>query len=738
MVYDDFFETVHADDQLQPTEWEDLLVFQSFRSDIDEEEEIPNLPDEWLNPDELKARTQEQAVRRQPESGQDTPKQREPEQITEPGEPNPSEPLMPPTMPPRTQQLANQREPPTPKAPAPSRPERMRRPPKRYGFDGLQHEGSPTVTALCGQMAIAMVGSYGLELDIRYILALLTDADHGTLEGLPPWIMGEYSSAMKASKAHDPDTPTYHEALSGPHRQEFQEAMAKEIQELEEHGTWKVIERSSLPRGANVLPSTWAFKVKRFPDGRMRKFKARFCVRGDRQIEGVDYFEKYSPVVSWSTVRMMLCVAASQGLATRQVDFSNAFVQAKLSEDVYIETPKGFEADGDKPAVLKLNKSLYGLVQAPMCWGNHLKAALERRGFRQSTSDPCLYVGDDMMVLTYVDDCLFFGKCQDKIDKMIQSLQEPDKDGKPEFSLTIEDDIFAFLGVEVVRHKDGDVELRQLGLIDKVLKYCGMSECNKKATPCGLEPLHTDKNGPACQETWSYAAAVGMLMYLSSNSRPDIQFAVHQCARFTHAPRRSHEVAIQRICRYLQGTKDKGMRFTPTKELKIDCYVDADFAGLWNVEDDQDPVCVKSRTGYCLTLGECPVIWVSKLQTEVALSTTEAEYIALSQSMRELLPMRRLLQEIIKALELEGTNEAMLHSTVFEDNNGALSLATAPKMTPRTKHIAVKYHHFRSHVGKDKGIEIVKIDTAIQKADIFTKGLAAEKFQALRRLIMGW
>jgi hypothetical protein len=176
-----------------------------------------------------------------------------------------------------------------------------------------------------------------------------------------------------------------------------------------------------------------------------------------------------------------------------------------------------------------------------------------------------------------------------------------------------------------------------------------------------------------------------MMMYLSSNSRPDIQFAVHQCARFTHNPKCVHgDATILQICRYLQGTKEKGLRFKPATDLKLDCYCDADFAGLYNVEKHDDPVCVKSRTGFCLMLGDCPLLWVSKLQSEIALSTTEAEYIALSQSLRELLPMRELFQEVGTALKLKCAIPTILHSTVFEDNNGALSLATSPKISPST------------------------------------------------------
>ena len=185
--------------------------------------------------------------------------------------------------------------------------------------------------------------------------------------------------------------------------------------------------------------------------------------------------------------------------------------------------------------------------------------------------------------------------------------------------------------------------MTQKGLINKVLKTCGMEQCNTKATPAAWMPLGTNADGRSFKEKWKYASLVGMLIYLASNTRPDIQFAVHHCARFNHNPKESHGEAIKKICRYLAGTKDKGTTFSPTKTLSLDCYVDADFAGLWSFEGDQDPVCVESRTGYVFMLGGYPLILKSKLQTEISLSVLEAEYIALSQSMRELLPLRNLL-----------------------------------------------------------------------------------------------
>jgi hypothetical protein len=180
---------------------------------------------------------------------------------------------------------------------------------------------------------------------------------------------------------------------------------------------------------------------------------------------------------------------------------------------------------------------------------------------------------------------------------------------------------------------------------------------------------------------------------------------------------------VKHICQYLQGVKDDGLTFKPSKDLQLHCYVDADLAGLWNYESNQDPVCIKSCTGYVMTLGGCPIQWSSKLQTKIALSTREAEYIALSQSMGELILLRRIMLEIITAMKLPGVQNLVIKSVVLKDNNGAITTATAVKMTPCTKHIAIKDHFFKSHInGGDNGITLAKIDNMhLQKADIFMK-----------------
>jgi hypothetical protein len=231
-----------------------------------------------------------------------------------------------------------------------------------------------------------------------------------------------------------------------------------------------------------------------------------------------------------------------------------------------------------------------------------------------------------------------------------------------------------------------------------------------------------------------------MLLYLE-HSRPDISFATHQCARYTHSPKLSHENALKRIGRYLKGTLDKGLILTPSETLKIDCYPDADFAGLWNRDSVQDPHCVRSRTGYVINLADCPVLWKSRLQTEIALSTMEAEYVALSTSCRDLFPLIDLTKEICSIFKMdmvvkETTN---MHIKVHEDNVGALALGKLEprRMTPRSKHYAIKYHWFREHIGPRR-VQLVHISSNDQLGDLFTKGLSGVKFARLRKKLMGW
>jgi hypothetical protein len=247
-----------------------------------------------------------------------------------------------------------------------------------------------------------------------------------------------------------------------------------------------------------------------------------------------------------------------------------------------------------------------------------------------------------------------------------------------------------------------------------------------------------------------------MLMYLAANTRPDIAYAVHQAARQTHAPRASHYVAIKRILRYLKGTRTKGIYFKPDDSDRVDCYVDADFDGLFSVEDAQQPIAAKSRNGYVIMYYGVPVLWVSKMQTQIVMSNMEAEYIALSQSMRNLIPIREIIKDIKKYLFLDENytpkcashskalkdaeipeSNGLSQSSVNEDNEACLKFAQMPKLSPRIKHSCIPFHWFRSKI-VNLEIAVKSIDTTSQLGGQFTKGLPQESFGKGRMALMGW
>ena len=159
---------------------------------------------------------------------------------------------------------------------------------------------------------------------------------------------------------------------------------------------------------------------------------------------------------------------------------------------------------------------------------------------------------------------------------------------------------------------------------------------------------------------------------------------------------------MKRIFRYLQVTKDNGLVFNSSMKLVVDFYAGADFAGLWGHENPQDPICARSRTGFVVTFANCPLLWVSKLQTEIALSTIHSEYVALSHSVRALLPLKSIIKEVIDNLGIDIEKLKLVSSfTVYEENNGSIVVSTSPRMTPTSNHISVKYHWFSQHIGKE-------------------------------------
>ena len=355
----------------------------------------------------------------------------------------------------------------------------------------------------------------------------------------------------------------------------------------------------------------------------------------------------------------------------------------------------------------------------------------------ESVSDPCVYITKDLIVLVYVDDCILISKNESVITDFVQSLHN----GPENFVFTEEGSLESYLGVCISKLSgtEGFI-MSQPFLIDRLIKAIGfdLSTTNgsRDNVPASYPLLGKDVDGPVRKAKWKYRGIIGMLGYLQNTTRPDISMATHQCARFNNDPKLSHERAVKKIVRYLLDTKDKGIIFKPDFSKGIECFLDADFAGGWKDGDHSSPESVLSRTGFVIFFAGCPITWGSKLQTEIALSTTESEYIALSTAMREVIPFMGLLKEISGTFGLI-TRKPVFRCTVWEDNNSCITVAKSPKFTPRTKHIAIKYHYFRSYVASGS-IVINPIDTSEQIADILTKPLGHKSFSYLRKKFMGW
>ena len=249
-----------------------------------------------------------------------------------------------------------------------------------------------------------------------------------------------------------------------------------------------------------VIPSTWAFKIKQYPSGLMSKIKARFCARGDLQTDLNDAFDTFAPVASWTSIRMLTIMSLQKNWKTKQIDFSNAFVHAPIDRDVYVALPIMFQDSSgteSKELCLKLKKSLYGLKDAPKLWSDYLAKALIANGMKPSAHDPAVYLGHGMAIAVYVDDLLFFGPDEGKMEELIENFQTDGFELKREKGG--DDPAYDFLGIHV-QELGNKVKLTQFGLIKKFLATVGMESCHAKATPCSKNPLGTDKDGPIHNE----------------------------------------------------------------------------------------------------------------------------------------------------------------------------------------------------------------------------------------------
>ena len=482
------------------------------------------------------------------------------------------------------------------------------------------------------------------------------------------------------------------------------------MESLHTNKVWDLVE---LPKDRKTVGSKWVFKTKRSADGTVERHKARLVAQGYTQQYGQDYDETFSPVVRFESLRTVIALSVQNGLKLHQMDVTTAFLNGELKEEVYMRQPEGYTVKGKENLVCRLEKSIYGIKQSSRCWNSALDTHLKKMGFVQSAGDPCLYMsseGEMFLIAVYVDDILLAGKSDKRMAKVKQALSQ-------QFQVKDMGELHYFLGVRVIQDPStGSVWIGQQSYTENVLRRFGMENSKPIRTPVDTSTkLVKAKDEDTCVDQQLYQSAVGSLLYLSIATRPDIAYAVSNVAKFCAKPTKQHWVAVKRILRYLRGTHTFGLLYT--KQVTKNCvgFSDADWGGDLND--------CKSTSGYMFQVGGTAISWRSKKQACVALSTAEAEYVALASAAQESLWLQQLISDL--------TKQPVKQMVIFEDNQSTISMARNPQFHGCSKHIALKYHFIRDQVSDGK-IDLKYCNTSDMVADIMTKGLSGEQFEKLR------
>lgn len=507
---------------------------------------------------------------------------------------------------------------------------------------------------------------------------------------------------------------TFKEAMTSTESGKWKKAMDEEMGSLEDNQTFTL---TKLPEGRKTVGGKWVYSIKGDIDGN-DQYKARFVAKGYSQRAGIDYGETFSPTANLTSIRVVMQKAAQDDLILHQMDVKTAYLHAPIDRDIYMEQPEGYKKEGDE-LVCKLEKSIYGLKQSGRNWNEMLHTCLVDDNFIQNPTDHCVYTKEStetgkVIVVIWVDDLIIAASNTQSLERVKNMLSN-------RFKMKDLGRLKYFLGMDFSQ-SDGWVKVSQRRFVEKLLERFDMQECRVRETPC--EPkLEYSEGAPKISDVKKYREAVGSLIYLTTCTRPDICFVVNKLSQHFADPTDEHWVTVKHVLRYLRGTADKQLCFTKSQgSLGIQAYSDADWAA--DVSDR------RSTTGYCVSMskGSSLVSWKTKKQPTVALSTCEAEYMALALTIQECIHLEQLLG---------GMDSYVYEKTVvYEDNQGTIALVRNPVCRQRFKHVDIKYHFIRSTIREDK-MSLVYCPTDNMVADVMTKPASKLKLKKFGEIMFG-
>ena len=520
-------------------------------------------------------------------------------------------------------------------------------------------------------------------------------------------------STQLASEVYTPKS--YSEAKNCKDAELWMEAIQAESQALLERGTFEIIHK--VPDGANIVKSKWVFKVKADPDGYIDRYKARLVAQGYTQREHLDYDPDkiFAPVVRTRTLRVILSLIIHHKLEAVSMDFSNAYLNSDIQHELYLKAAPGFNGSSGN-VLLQVHKGLYGFVQSGNLWNQNVHQRIIEQGFEQLDSDNCVYVKysktnnirdkDFVIIALYVDDLLIANSSYTEAHRIAKLIQGELKASEPK-------KLNLFTGIKLEQVN----ELLNFSVpvhIKDAIECAGLADAKTAETPmassCQLQahtPGDNDCKGP-------FAKIIGKLMFISGQARPDITFAVHRLARYMANPKQSHWRAVQRILKYLKSNPKASLTYGYHSNQigKIEIYTDADYGN--------DPESFRSTTGFLVFFNGDLIAWESKLQRVVALSSCEAEFMALTEATKEALWIKSFLSEL--RLNTNGP------ININEDNQSAIQLVKNPTFHARTKHMNIKLNFVRDEFKKGT-IHLKYCPTQDNIADILTKPLSLNLFR---------
>ncbi|CAI5953955.1 unnamed protein product [Closterium sp. NIES-64] len=503
------------------------------------------------------------------------------------------------------------------------------------------------------------------------------------------------------------DIPTprsYAEAVEGPYSSQWQAAMDAEMASWKSTGTYV---DEVPPPGANIVSGMWIFRVKRLP-GSPPVFKARYVARGFSQRQGVDYFQTFSPTPKMTTLRVLLHIAAQRDYELHSLDFSTAFLQGSLHEEIWLRRPPGFTGTFPPGTQWSLRWPVYGPRQAPREWHDTLRTTLAALGFAPSTADLSLFLRTDtslppFYILVYVDDLVFATADTAGLAYVKSELLKI-------HTCTDLGELRSYLGLQITRDRARrTITLTQSHMVQQVLQRFGFTYSSPQATPLptrhSLSALPSDES---VESSGPYPELVGCLMYLMTCTRPDLAYPLSILARYVapgrHRP--EHMAAAKRVLRYLCSTSGMGLVLGGRSPVVLTGHANASWT------DDQ--ATQRSSQGYTFSLGSGSVSWRATRSSSVLGSSCEAEIYAGAMAAQELRWLTYLLTDL--------GEPPRSPSVLYVDNKAMLALCREQRLEHRTKHIALRY--FLARELQQRGqLRLAYVASEANTANVFTKAL---------------